>query len=320
MSISPKLSIYINIFVALLAAIVSGTVSFTGLVPDPISHAIVTWAAFILSIYSVANAALHSVSSASDGPLTNIKIKFEKLPAKEVIAVIMILGFGGFMAINTTVSFAAPHPKHRIIPHNSVVKPLPVPIPVAKPVDKPAIGEVVNGVFEPYEFVPAVELTPAAPIQPTQPIGLYWDNPAPIEPAHLAAALPLEASPKMNGVISDVWKKLQGITLQDLQYANNLAVANQDTVASSCYSSLITLIQKSQMANIDPATGQPMALPSIHLVTDLENIIIIYRELQPTSTTSVACAPFMNAVKISSMSALLTGLSSATLAGGLALP
>jgi hypothetical protein len=124
----------------------------------------------------------------------------------------------------------------------------------------------------------------------------------------------------MNSAISDVWKKLQAVTLSDLQYANNLALSNQDQVASTCYSALITLIQKSQLANIDPATGQPLALPTVHLVTDLENVIIIYRELQPTSATSVACAPLMNAVKISSMSALLTGLGTGGLASGLILP
>ena len=313
MSISPKTSIYVNLIAALLLAIVNGVISFSGLVPDPVNHAIITWATFALSVYGVINAALHSVSSPSDGPLTNVQIRIEKMPPKESLAIAVILGFiaafsfiaeGPAEAAQKTGharSALAHHGKNGVlhrgkltIKHAAVTKPKQI---LAAP--------VVADVYPAYAPIGAPTPALHAPV---------WDAPV-AQPAPV-----LTASPKMNGVISDVWKKLQAVTLSDLQYANNLALSNQDTVASTCYSALITLIQKSQNANIDPATGQPMTLPTVHLVTDLENVIIIYRELQPTSTTSVACAPLMNAVKISSMSALLTGLGTGGLASGLILP
>jgi len=321
MSISPKTSIYVNLIAALLLAVVNGVISFSGLVPDPVNHAIITWATFALSVYGVINAALHSVSSPSDGPLTNVQIRIEKMPPKESLAVALVFGlvaaiglsFGTALPVEaaqkTSKVGLAHHGKggvlHRVQPAK-VKRALAPKHIVAAP--------VVSDVYPAFAPI-GTPLNTAAQLT-AQPA---WDA----QPAPIAAVQPapmLSTSLKMNSAISDVWKKLQAVTLSDLQYANNLALSNQDQIASTCYSALITLIQKSQLANIDPATGQPMALPSVHLVTDLENVIIIYRELQPTSATSVACAALANNLKVGSMSALLTGLGTGGLASGLLLP
>ena len=326
MAISPKISIYINIIVAILAAIVSGTVSLSGLVPDPVSHAIVTWSAFFLSIYGVVNAALHSVSSSAEGPLTNMQIKLEKIPPQLMIALLCLWIFAGLVISNSNATLAASEVKHKIIHSHKA----PVTQPEAgeedrqAPIDKPAVGEISDVPFEPFGFVNAVELSPAEPEAESEPesktSAISWDAPVPTDKLRFLNTA-VGASPKGANAIETLWAKLQALTLEDLQYANNLANSNQDTVSSTCYGALITLLQKNQTANIDPATGKPMTLPNVHLVTDLENVIIIYRELQPTSGTSVACAPLMNALKVSSMSALLTGLSgAAALTGGLTLP
>ncbi len=338
MSISPKLSMYINLMVAVLAALVSGTISLAGLVPDPVTHEIVQWSTFILSVYGVISAAMHSVSASSDGPLTNIRIKIEKIPPKgsgTVAAIFACLICIGLLSFGEGPVNAKPIVKHNKIVH--IYKHAPVqkqPESVNKK-DLPPLGIIQDGPFEPYNFVSAIELTPviALTAQPVAnaaatagPTDLAWNASTAqimalaVQPAKLETGLNADA-PKVGGVISDVWTKLQKVTLEDLQYANNLAVNNGDTVASTCYSGLITLIQKSQTANINPTNGQPMPLPNVHIVTDLENLLIIYRELQPTSATSVACAPLMNAIKVGSISALLSGLGTAgALGSGLVLP
>ena len=312
MSINPITSMYVNIIVAILAAIVSGVISFAGLIPDPISHAIVSWSAFILSIYGVVNATLHSISSTKDGPMSNIKIRLEKIPPEGVgvfLMIICMISLLGLMLGDSTPTRAAVH-HSKIIVHHNTLKPVIKP----KPNDLKAVGDVIDAPFEPYAFVAAEELTQATPILVTD------TEPKAIE-LEIAAPLPLvEDKPKLTGPIADIWTKLQKVTLQDLQYANNLATNNGDAIASSCFSALITLIQKSQNANLDPTTGQPMVLPVPHLVTDLENVIIIYRELQPTSATSVACSALMNNLKLGSINALLTGLGTGSLASGLLLP
>jgi hypothetical protein len=303
MTITPQTSVYINVLVAVLAAIVNGAISFANLVPDPVNHEIVTWAALILSIFGVINAALHSVSSPSEGPLNGVRIKLEKIPPKVLIfagaaafILINLIGHGAAIAADKKQRVKSAHPKeiqavsvkHQIYPERAEID----------------AGARLNFVAAgaPVEDVPS------------------WDKPVTVLHQNAPVMSPAVITPKEQGIIGDIWKKLQAVTLSDLQYANNLAINNQDTVASSCYGALITLIQKSQLANVDPATGQPMPLPSVHLVTDLENVIILYRELQPTSATSVACAPLMNAVKVNSISALLSGFGTGGLASGLLLP
>ena len=342
MAISPKTSIWINVFVALLAAIVSGTVSFAGLIPDPVSHAIITWAAFGLSVYGVVNAALHSVSSEKEGPMANVQIRFEKIPPKGGTAIAVLLGVlisFGFITVGNSVVLASARVVHTPVSTHVKKKPVHgiVRKPVVKPIDVILDNPAPIGLAGPKQIVSMAENFLVYPhygeIGAGEALqGLAWDKNSitpdtkpqmttvEIVPTVAPLTVQLSTPPKMNGIIADIWKKLQSVTLSDLQYANNLALANQDTVASSCYSALIALIQKSQAANIDPTTGQPLALPTVHLVTDLENVIILYRELQPTSATSVACAPFMNAVKVGSISALLSGLGTGALAGGLLIP
>ena len=85
MTIDPKTSMYINIAIALLGAIVGGGISFTGILPDPTSAAIVKYSAFVLSIYGVVNASISSVSSNKSGPLAGIKLKFWKKDETPII-------------------------------------------------------------------------------------------------------------------------------------------------------------------------------------------------------------------------------------------
>jgi hypothetical protein len=66
---SSSISMWINIVVAILAAIVSGGISFTDILPADISKDIVKYSAFILSVYSVVNAVLHATSTHEQGPL-----------------------------------------------------------------------------------------------------------------------------------------------------------------------------------------------------------------------------------------------------------
>jgi hypothetical protein len=67
--VSPNTSMWINIIVAILAAIVSGGISFTGILPTDIAKDIIKYSAFILSVYGVINAVLHATSTNEQGPL-----------------------------------------------------------------------------------------------------------------------------------------------------------------------------------------------------------------------------------------------------------
>jgi hypothetical protein len=53
-----------------LAAISSGVVSLTGVMPEGPAHTATAWASFIVAVYGVANAALHGISSPAPGPLS----------------------------------------------------------------------------------------------------------------------------------------------------------------------------------------------------------------------------------------------------------
>jgi len=76
MTIDPKLAMAINIIVAILAAIVGGAISLSGIVPSEDALLITKWSAFVLSIYGVVNAAISSVSSNKPGPLANKSFRF----------------------------------------------------------------------------------------------------------------------------------------------------------------------------------------------------------------------------------------------------
>ena len=69
MQISPNVSMWINAIIAVLAAIAGGAISLTDLVPPGPAHLIMSWSAFIVSVYGVINAVLHGASSSQPGPL-----------------------------------------------------------------------------------------------------------------------------------------------------------------------------------------------------------------------------------------------------------
>ena len=275
MSISPRISLYINIIVALLAAIVGGTISFSGLIPDPVSHAIVAWSSFILSVFGVVNAALHSVSSSSDGPLANVQIKFEKVPSKAV-TLFMLLIPALFLAEPATYAYAKVKTHH-------------VKVVKAK---QHVLGVIKSVPLKLTQFDPIVELK---------------------EPEVMKAP-PIEGKTSTTtNALNDLLTKVQSIALADVTYANQLALANNDTIASQCYSAVITFITKQSTGVLGP-DGQPLAAPNVHLVTDMERLILLYNALQPTSELSTQCAALINALKLTTVQALLTGFGTGNIA------
>lgn len=71
MTVDPKTSMYINILVAVLAAIAGGTISMSEVMPPEAAKLVVGYSTFLVSIFSVINAVLHGASSVGQGPLVN---------------------------------------------------------------------------------------------------------------------------------------------------------------------------------------------------------------------------------------------------------
>lgn len=108
-------------------------------------------------------------------------------------------------------------------------------------------------------------------------------------PAHAQSRQPV----KLN-FIDGLLHKLQEITLADLQAADAIALAHGNQIAHQCWTAWIQYIQADQAATVGP-DGNPVVLPSIHLITDLQRAFDLQQALQPTSPLSVSCAPFKNA-------------------------
>jgi len=135
-----------------------------------------------------------------------------------------------------------------------------------------------------------------------------------ITPAHAENKAP----PKMGGAISNLVSKLNKVALEDLQYADALATAHNDTIAHTCWSSWITYIEVEQKAIVGP-DGKPLPLPSLHVITDAQKVFNIANALAPTSPLSVACAPLGNAVKMGVLQ-FITAAVTGGLIGGITIP
>lgn len=124
------------------------------------------------------------------------------------------------------------------------------------------------------------------------------------------------------GALSDtanaVVAKIQKATLQDLQVADQIAVAQGDQIAHACWGAWIDFVKREQAVLLD-AKGDPIPLPTVHLLTDLQRVRGLLQALQPTSPLSVACAPLANSVKMDVIG-LLTKAAGGALVGALALP
>jgi hypothetical protein len=68
MSVSPRLSMYLNMLLAVLAAIASGAISLTSVMPEGEAHTIMAWCTFAVAVIGVANGVLHGYSSPQPGP------------------------------------------------------------------------------------------------------------------------------------------------------------------------------------------------------------------------------------------------------------
>jgi hypothetical protein len=118
--------------------------------------------------------------------------------------------------------------------------------------------------------------------------------------------------------VEKLMQALASVTLEDLQYADNIAVAQKNEVAHQCWAAWITLIKAQQSANVD-ANGNPIQPPTIHLFTDVERAIDLVNALQPTSPFAVACAPLANQIRMNVLQ-LITTAATGALLGGLTIP
>jgi len=110
-----------------------------------------------------------------------------------------------------------------------------------------------------------------------------------------APALAQTRKPMKLDLLGGLLGKLQNIALADLQAANALALAHQDTVASACYSAWIEYIKLDHQTATNP-DGSPVSLPNPHLIYDLQRAFELQRALQPGSPLMLACAPFKQSV------------------------
>ena len=69
MTISPKLSMWINLAFVLVGAIGGGALALPDFIPPGATHEVISTSAFIFGLYGIANAYLHGVSAPQAGPL-----------------------------------------------------------------------------------------------------------------------------------------------------------------------------------------------------------------------------------------------------------
>ena len=106
--------------------------------------------------------------------------------------------------------------------------------------------------------------------------------------------------PKVGGIFSNLiqnlLKKLQNVTLADLQYADMLALSHNNQISHACFSAWIGYLEAEQKAITAP-DGKPISQPTPSLFSDLEHGLDLMNALSPTSPITVACAPFINQAK-----------------------
>jgi len=131
--ISPKVSFFANIVVAVLAVIVAGGAKlFPSYVPDAWASGIVQTCAFLVALATGINSALHGYSSAAAGPLTGPTLP--PLPPQKMAALIL-LGLL-FLPLAARDARAEPHTAgdlSGLFGPSSPIKlpkiPLPIPLP-----------------------------------------------------------------------------------------------------------------------------------------------------------------------------------------------
>lgn len=116
---------------------------------------------------------------------------------------------------------------------------------------------------------------------------------------------------------SQLFADIQRATVADLQYAINIAKAQNNKLTESCWSAWLMMIQNDQNANL--ANGAAVAPPEPHVITDLERVIDLANALEPSSPFVVACAPLANQVKMN-VAKFIASAVGGTAVLGLAIP
>ena len=205
MSVSPRISMYLNLVLAVLSAIAGGAISLTGILPEGEAHVAVSWCVFLVSVIGVANGVLHGYSAPQAGPA--VEGNTPKPPVGLFLA----------LALGTALMFA---------------------------------------------------------------------------PSQAEAQIATKAPSPKGTIASNLYAKIQSMTLEDLQYADNLAVASGDQIAHTCWAAWSEQIIAEQKANAAPP-------PTPHIITDIQRMINFHNALSPTGKLAVSCAPLANAVKLS---------------------
>ena len=221
MSVSPRVSMYLNMVVAILAAIAGGAISLTSILPEGEAHTVVAWCTFAVSVFGVANGVLHGYSAPQAGPAV------EGGTPKPPVALFLALAMGTALCL---------------------------------------------------------------------------------APSHAEAQIAVKAPSPKTTIASNIYSKIQNAALDDLVYADGLAVSVGDTVAHGCWQAWITQIKLEQSANSAPP-------PPVHLITDVQRLLNMNRALAPDGALAVACSPLANRMKLD-----VLGLLGKAALGSLALP
>lgn len=94
----------------------------------------------------------------------------------------------------------------------------------------------------------------------------------------------------------DILGALDDKVLPDLKYAKALADKSDNKITSACYGAWIELIERRKSANLDDQ-GNPLPLPTPHIITDFEKAVELRNALQPTSDFMRSCAPVAGMVR-----------------------
>jgi hypothetical protein len=166
---------------------------------------------------------------------------------------------------------------------------------------------VVNGVLHGYS---APQAGPAADTKPPVAIwaALALGTALTFAPSHAEAQIAVKAPSPKTTIASNIYSKIQNAALDDLVYADGLAVSVGDTVAHGCWQAWITQIKLEQSANSAPP-------PPVHLIADVQRLLNMNRALAPDGALAVACSPLANRMKLD-----VLGLLGKVALGQLAIP
>lgn len=112
--------------------------------------------------------------------------------------------------------------------------------------------------------------------------------------------------------------QLRTVTLDDLRIAHAIATKQGNLVAAQCWGAWIVFNEARESALIDE-NGQPLPMPTIHIITDIQNAIDLVNGISSTGPLGIACAPLANQVKMSAIG-LITSLGTGAILAGVPIP